>query len=759
MGSRTRWLVICAVLGSCGDNRGGPADAGPEQPSDAPGPDAPPGVLTNVPDHTWVTDSDVNAIVRVGSTIYIGGNFTRVGPRTGPGVELGLDGTLIASPEIAGAGPNTGGGAATGVRAVTSDGVGGWYVAGLFTHVGGTAHVNLAHILADGTVDPAFSPAVDGNVEALALSGTTLYIAGQFAHVAGQARSNIAAVSTTDGSATAFAPDADAEVAALAIVGPIVYAGGNGFTTIGGKPRASLAALDATTGVATSFAPVIASTNGLPNILTIATIGTTIYIGGYFDTVNGTARRTIAALAPDGTSVASFAPEPSYFGCLPCATVVAIAVSGTTVYAGGSFDTIGGSARDNLAGLNATTGAATAFDPSANGNILALAASATTVYAGGGFQMIGGAARHYVAALDASTGVASAFDPDPNNSVNAIAVAGTSVYLGGSFTSFGGMVRAGLVAFDATTGEPTAWDPHATGPNGNLAQINAIVASGSTLYIGGSFETIGGAARSNVAALDLASATATAWNPSSDGSVDALAIDPTGLVYAGGEFLSIGGKQRVFIAALDGATGAATAWDPSADNSVRALALGDHVVYAGGMFAQIGGAQVFALAELDAATGHATTWTANLGPGMFGAYVYALAVDGPSLFIGGGFGSVQGIARHNAAAVSLADATPTVFDPQTADGPDDGAVSAIAIDGDKVFLGGSFATMSGESRALIGAASHADGAVLAFDPNGFGGVAVHAIAVANHTVYVGGSFPTFDLASQQGFASFSPHPQ
>jgi hypothetical protein len=43
--------------------------------------------------------------------------------------------------------------------------------------------------------------------------------------------------------------------------------------------------------------------------------------------------------------------------------VLALAVSGSTVYAGGSFTSVGGQARRNLAALNIRTGAATAFNP------------------------------------------------------------------------------------------------------------------------------------------------------------------------------------------------------------------------------------------------------------------------------------------------------------------------------------------------------------------------------------------------------------
>jgi hypothetical protein len=716
--------------------------------------------LSNTPDRTYVVDADVNAISRVGNTIYIGGNFTRVGPRTGPGAEVALDGTWNATlPEVSGAGPSTSGGAATGLRAVIADGTGGWYIGGLFTHVGGGTHTNVAHILADHSVDPAFHPSINGNVEALALSGSTLYVAGLFTSIDGQPRNNIAGLDAVNGAVTAFNPNADAEVAALAVStdGLLVYAGGHGFTSIGGQARTSLAALDATTGTANAaFNPILAMANGAPTVDALAISGPTLYAAGNFDSINGTVRRTIAALNANGTVVTSFAPAPTYFGCVPCATVVALAVSGSTVYVGGSFDTIGTASRNNIAGLSTADGTATAFNPQSSGNILSLAASGSVVYAGGGFYMIGGQPRNFAAALNATDGSALAFDPNPNGSIGAIAVSGSAIYLGGLFSSLGGVPRAGLAAIDATTGMPTAWNPAAAGMNGNLALVSTMVTTNSTLYAAGAFVTIGGQSRQNIAEVNLSDGLATAWNPTSDGGVDTLALSGS-VMYAGGSFIHIGGQQRIFIAALDLVSGAATAWDPSADNTVQAIAVAGNVVYAGGMFLHIGGQERLALAAIDASTGTATAWTPNPGGGIFGAYVYTLAVDGPRLFVGGGFDSMQGVARHNAAALSLADATPTAFDPQTSGGGDDGAVSTIAVDGATVYLGGSFDTVGGQPRALLAATSAVDGSALAFNPNGSGGQSVHELNVAaDGTLYVGGSFPTFDLAYQQGFASFSP---
>ncbi len=80
--------------------------------------------------------------------------------------------------------------------------------------------------------------------------------------------------------------------------------------------------------------------------------------------------------------------------------MLALAVGGSTVYAGGSFTSIGGQAGNHIAALDATTGNATAWNPNASRNVYALAVSGTTVYAGGYFLSIGGQARMCIAALD-----------------------------------------------------------------------------------------------------------------------------------------------------------------------------------------------------------------------------------------------------------------------------------------------------------------------------------------------------------------------
>src|SRR5206468_498790 len=128
------------------------------------------------------------------------------------------------------------------------------------------------------------------------------------------------------------------------------------------------------------------------------------------------------------------------------------------------YHNIGGAARERLAAINASTGAATSWDPSANGYIAAIAVSGSTVYAGGvfnGTSSIGGADRNHIAAIDAATGNATSWNPNANGDIAALAVSGSTVYAGGNFfstSSIGGEDRNFIAALNGTTGHATSWN-------------------------------------------------------------------------------------------------------------------------------------------------------------------------------------------------------------------------------------------------------------------------------------------------------------
>jgi hypothetical protein len=715
-----------------------------------------------VPDNTYVTDGLVNAVVRSGNRVYIGGRFGRIGPRTGPGVEFALDGSQNPGlPEVSG-GTDT-------VNAVASDGSGGWYIGGLFTHVGGVARNNIAHIRADHSVDPAFDPNANNAIHALAVSvdGTIVYIGGSFTSVGGQPRNFIAALNAADGTATAFNPNPNgfSGILALAISGSIIYAGGD-FTSIGGQPRNYIAALNASDGTATlTFNP-----NSSGQVRALAVSGSTLYVGGSFGTIGGQPRNNMAALflgGPRDGTAKRFDPNASFFGCDPCGTVYAIAVSSTTVYAAGLFDTIGGQPRNNLAGLDPRSGAATSFTPNPNSNLSGLAVSVDglTVYAGGGFTTIGGQSRNYLAAVNAADGSATTFDPNPNSSVQAIGVSASAVYVGGFYSSIGGVVRHSLAALNASTGKATSFAPDSSYSTDSAATVNALAVSAdsSTVYVGGFFTSFGGQPRNFIAALNTADGTATAWNPGIDAdyTVTSLALSDS-VIYVGGYFQFIGGQPRKCLAAIGLIDGLATAFDANVFDigaSVDALAVSGPLVYAGGIFYHIGNQSRTCVAALNAADGSATAWNANLAWTAGTPQVHAITVSGSTIYVGGYFSSVGSQSRLNIAAVNAADGMATPFNPQASGAFASDPVDAIALSGSKVYAGGGFQTIGGRSRNLFAELNAADGSATTFNPGAGGGTSVFALAVApDGTVYAGGDFHTFERAASQSFAVFAvPH--
>lgn len=136
----------------------------------------------------WAFDGTVNALLRHGSSWYVGGDFSSVGQTTGGGVPTLADGGIPRHfPEVAGQ-----------VFAVEADGLGGFYLGGSFTSVGGLPRSNVAHLFPDLGVDPLWNPGCNGPVYAIK-SGPfgSVFVAGLFTRVSGQARGPLVEIGPT----------------------------------------------------------------------------------------------------------------------------------------------------------------------------------------------------------------------------------------------------------------------------------------------------------------------------------------------------------------------------------------------------------------------------------------------------------------------------------------------------------------------------------------------------------------------------------
>jgi hypothetical protein len=169
----------------------------------------------------------------------------------------------------------------------------------------------------------------------------------------------------------------------------------------------------------------------------LAVSGSTLYAGGGFTTAGGTAANCVAQW--NGSRWSALGSGMNNF-------VTALAVSGGTLYAGGDFQTAGGSAATNIAQWSGSSWSALGSGISGEGSdgfgpyIWALAVSGSTLYAGGDFSTAGGTAANSIAQWNGSSW--SALGSGMNSRVDALAVSGSTLYAGGGFTTAGTNVSA-----------------------------------------------------------------------------------------------------------------------------------------------------------------------------------------------------------------------------------------------------------------------------------------------------------------------------
>src|SRR5438128_2631663 len=180
-------------------------------------------------------------------------------------------------------------------------------------------------------------------------------------------------------------------------------------------------------------------------------------------------------------------------------TVNAAVLSGGTLYIGGAFTQVGPATGGGVP-IDATSGTPVSGFPKVLGSVAAVAPDGSGGwYIGGSFTSVGGAPRSNVAHILADFTV-SAWNPNADGAVSALAVRGTTVDSGGEFSGGAGQPRSRAAALDAVTGLATAWNPTATGSSN--AYVSALAVSGTTVYAGGAFTSIGGQPRTYMAALD-----------------------------------------------------------------------------------------------------------------------------------------------------------------------------------------------------------------------------------------------------------------
>jgi hypothetical protein len=629
------------------------------------------------------------------------------------------------------------------IATVISDGQGGWYIGGSLTAIDNEPIGNLIHIKADKTLDTNFNPDPNTYVRTLVLEGTTLYIGGNFAEIMGQTRNYLAAIDVSTNTLLPWNPNPNSFVHAIQVVGTTVYAGGE-FSSIGGQPRNYLAALNSTTGAATTWVPPTIDNDIYA--LAVNTATNTMYIGGIFDAVGGQPRTGLAAInigTTTGTVIVGWVANTNGTGY-----IYKVSLSGSSLFVAGFFTTINGTVRNSVAAVSTTNGNVTSWDAKlgAYSTVYALALSGSTLYIAGYINQINSTDQPGIAAVAISNGALQSWNPNLNSDVQAVATNGSIVFAGGYFTIVNSQVPGSAIIFNEATGERWPY-PIVVNDGG---EIYTMTIQGNTVYIGGAFSTVNGSNRKNLAAFNLSTGALLSWAPVVNGTtatfdntiVRSMKIKDN-LLYIGGLFLNVNGSIRPNMAAVDATSGALNAWNPIAGDGkttsqyVNTLDISGNTVYIGGTFNQINGTARTHLAAVDATTGALAAWA----PEVNGSYITKLIVKSNTVYVLGDFPkSIGGAYRpYGIAALDATSGLATAWNPTFLNG----LVNDIAANNRDLYVAGYFSEAAGVGRNGIASFNLTTTTINDWNPDiveDEGGFYVYTIAASDIRLSVGGGF-------------------
>jgi hypothetical protein len=205
-------------------------------------------------------------------------------------------------------------------------------------------------------------------------------------------------------------------------------------------------------------------------------------------------------------------------------TVWTLAVVGDTVVVGGSFTQVANSARTqtlarrNIFAYGLNDGVIRPFAPVVDGAVYALAAGpSSTVYMGGAFKTVNGTAQRGLARVALAGGQrVSTFTAKINwGDVRALTARGGRLYAGGTFSAINGVTRVGLARLSAATGAVDAmFDPKLSAPGLTRPRVEHFDLSpdGAKLVAVGALLKAGTLARTQIVMFDVAGATAQVAN-------------------------------------------------------------------------------------------------------------------------------------------------------------------------------------------------------------------------------------------------------
>lgn len=649
----------------------------------------------------------IHAMLIVGDTLFIGGDFTQVDGqvRTNLAAFNRLSGQLLAWNPTANSWVLTM--STYGNRII---------IGGYFSQVNGNLRQGLASINKTNGILEVWNPNPNYSIYATFIDGSTLYVGGEFSQIAGQSRNNIAVFDLTTNSLKSWNPNANSPVWALEVSSDKIYIGGE-FTVISGQARQKIAEFNKSTNTLTNWNPNVQST-----VSFIKRSSNNVYIGGNFWQVDSQIRKCVAAFDMTSGTLLNWAPNTDNDQGVSPFSINAISLQYGKIFIGGDAPMIGGMHQPYIVSINSNTGKIANNQIQLDNAVNKIIVRDSMLYLAGNFSQINGLTRSKLAEYDLNNNLTTNFNPNINSTVNSICLQNDSMFVGGFFTSVNGQSRVKFAAFNVVTGTLLNWNPTTNGSvdalfvkenrvyvGGSFSMINglpsqnfiilsatdgSIISSpgtvvdgsvatiegyGDSILIGGSFGLVNNIVRSNFAIIDGISEVVLPMSPNPTNVLFTISLNGPKL-FVGGSFSSIGTVGRKNLAAFNMTTGAVTDWNPEAIGSIRSIkAYGDNV-HVSGSITSVNGTPKNGFAQINRITSLLTPFDLNQQ-----GFIHEMKIKDSFLIVCGDFNSILGSPRNHVAFINLNTSTLTNWDPQLGV---NGYVNSGEIIGTTIYLGG-----------------------------------------------------------------------
>jgi len=298
---------------------------------------------------------NINPAIDGSGDVYVGGNFTAVnGVTHNRLVRMNSDGTVDN-------GFNIGTGMNNYIRIITpaTDGSGDVYVGGNFTTVNGVSHNYLVRLNSDGTVDSGFNIGTGMNGWVTSIVSATdnsgdIYVGGLFNTVNGVTHNYLVRLNSDGTVDSGFnigtgLNDWVYSIALAADNSGDIYVGGL-FTTINGVTHNRLVRMNSDGTVDSVYNIGTGINDNVVSLAPVADNSGDVYVGGYFNSVNGVTHNRLVRMNSDGTVDNGFNIGT---GMNSWVNSIALASDGSNdVYVGGGFTTVNAISSNYLVGMN-----------------------------------------------------------------------------------------------------------------------------------------------------------------------------------------------------------------------------------------------------------------------------------------------------------------------------------------------------------------------------------------------------------------------